>query len=78
MATITATGKIIGGNYIGAPKRSCKPIDVPTKIRGTVSIDGVEYERTVHERVIWRNMGTSTTKARFVIVNGTNHEVEVN
>lgn len=78
MTTIIATGKTINGNYTGAPLRSCKKVDAPTRTRGIVTIDGTEYERTVWERVIWRNSGKNDVIARFVIVNGTSYEVEVN
>lgn len=77
MAEIIPTGRIIPGNYRLAPQQSCKPIDLPTKERGTVTIDGVDYERTVHERIVWRNTRPSTVSARFVIVDGVNHEVEI-
>lgn len=73
MAEIIPTGRIIPGNY----RLSCKPIDLPTKERGTVTIDGVDYERTVHERIVWRNTKPSTVSARFVIVDGVNYEVEI-
>ncbi|RVU97074.1 hypothetical protein EII22_09065 [Coriobacteriales bacterium OH1046] len=77
MAEIIATGRIIPGNHKLAPQCSCKPIDLPTKERGTVTIDGVDYERTVHERIIWRNARPGTVAARFVIVDGVNYEVEI-
>lgn len=63
----------ISGNYVNAPLRSCRPVDQPTSERITVTLDGVEYERTVYERVIWRNSGKRTVSARFVIINGTNY-----
>ena len=75
MTKYMLTGKTIDGNYINAPKRSCKPIDSPTKERITVELDGKSYDRAIYERVIWRNMGESEIVARFVIINGINHEV---
>lgn len=73
----TITGKTIDGNYLGAAKRSCAKVDYPTSERITVTIDGTEYERTVHERAIWRNGPRGNTViAQFVIVNGTNWEVK--
>ena len=65
----------IDGTYINARKHSTKPIDQPTDERVTVELDGKTYERTVYERIIWRNMGESTVDARFVIVNGINYLV---
>ena len=65
----------IDGNYIGAPKQSHKPIDHPTSERVTVELDGKTYERTIYERIIWRNMADNTVFARFVIVNGINYLV---
>ena len=73
--TTTLTGKIINGNYINAPRRSCKPYDYPTEERVTVELDGKTYERTIYERVTWRNSAKSSVSARFVIINGTNYEV---
>lgn len=73
--TKNITGNVIDGNYIDAPRRSCKPVDYPTKERIEVTIDGKTYERTVYQRAIWRNMGESTIVAEFVIVNDTNYEV---
>ena len=70
------TGKTIEGNFLGAALRSCAKVDYPTKERVTVTIDGTEYERTVHERAIWRNNGRNTVIARFVTVNGINWEVK--
>jgi len=71
----TITGKTISGNYIGQPRRSCKRIDVPTSERVEVELDGRTYQRTVHERRVWRNMGEATVEARFVTIGGTNYEV---
>lgn len=65
----------LNGNYINAPLRSCKPVDQPTGERVTVELDGQTYERTVYERVIWRNSGRHTVSARFVIIDGTNYLV---
>lgn len=65
----------INGNFIDAPKQSGKSIDVPTDERITVELDGQTYERTVYERLRWRNSGKCTVRARFVIVNGTNYLV---
>lgn len=67
--------KTLGYNYINAPLRSCKPIDQPTKERITIELDGKTYERTIYERIIWRNNGRHTIVARFVIVNGVNYLV---
>jgi hypothetical protein len=76
MTTITINAdNTINGNYIDVPKQSCKLIDHPTKERITVELDGQTYERTVYERVIWRNMGKSAVSARFVIVNGISYLV---
>ena len=38
-------------------------------------LDGKTYERTIYERIIWRNMADNTVFARFVIVNGINYLV---
>ena len=76
METIKLTGKIIEGNCIGAPLQSCKSVDVPTKRRGIVEVDGIAYERTVYERIRWRNSAKNDVRASFVIVNGTNYAVE--
>lgn len=65
----------IGGNYIKAPKVSGKPIDAPTDERVTVELNGSTYERTVHERTIWRNMKRNRVIARFVIIDGINYLV---
>lgn len=65
----------IDGTYTNARKQSTKPIDQPTGERVAVELDGKTYERTVYERIIWRNMGESTVDARFVIVNGINYLV---
>jgi len=67
--------KTISGNNIDAPRQSCKSVDIPTSERVTVELDGKTYERTVYERLRWRNNGNSTVRARFVIVNGTNYLV---
>ena len=73
MESINITGKTIQGNRIGAPRQSGKDVDVPTDERGIVTIDGIDYERTVYERIRY---GSGKVRARFVIVNGTNYEVE--
>ena len=75
MTTKNITGNVIDGNYIDAPRRSCKPVDYPTEERVDVAIDGTWYNRAVYRRVIWRAMGEDTLVAEFVIVNGTNYEV---
>lgn len=64
------TATILKGNHIGDPRVSCKKIDSPTHERVTVILDGIEYERTVWERVVWRNRKPSTVVARFVWING--------
>lgn len=69
------TGKTIKGNYIHAPRRSCRTIDCSTKQRITVTLNGTEYNRTIYERIIWRNGFRVETIARFVIVNGVNYEI---
>lgn len=71
------TGKTLEGNYVSAPRKSGRPIDEPTGIKVTVTIGGEQYERTVMERRIWRNMGPSRLVARFVKVNGVNYEVDL-
>lgn len=73
--TMNITGKTIDGNYLSTERRSCKYYDAPTDERVTVTLWGKDYERTVHERRIWRNMGAHTLVARFVIIDGTNYEV---
>ena len=77
MSNYTITGKTISGNYLHAPRRSGKPVDCATRTRITVTIDGIEYDRAIYERAIWRNHGTGVDDviARFVIVNGVNYEV---
>lgn len=65
----------INGNFVNAPQVSGKSIDVPTDERITVELDGQAYERTVYERLRWRNSGKSTVRARFVIIDGTNYLV---
>lgn len=55
--------------------RSCKQYDIPIRERVKVKIGGDSYERTVYERRVWRNMDGDTTVTRFVIVNGTYHEI---
>ena len=75
MEHITITGKTIQGNRIGAPRQSGKDVDVPTDERGIVTIDGTDYERTVYERIRVNGRG-GKVRARFVIVDGTNYEVE--
>lgn len=70
------TGKIINGNYIGAPKQSGKPIDGPIGKRVSVVVDGKTYVRTMYTRTIWHDMMTKRKDiARFVIINGINYEV---
>lgn len=73
MTTITidsSNAKVLEGNYIGKLCTSCAKIDTPTHERVTVILDGVEYERTVYERIVWRNQGENTVIARFVWING--------
>lgn len=70
------TGKRLEGNYLGAPTTSCKPKDYPTKERISIDLNGKTYERTIHERIIWRASGKHTLKARFVIIDGSFWEVE--
>lgn len=65
----------LNGNFIDAPHRSGKPVDRPSGERITVELDGKTYERTIYERIIWRNMGKCSVSTRFVIVNGTNYLV---
>lgn len=65
----------INGSYIGAPKVSGKPVDAPTSERVTVELNGSTYERTVHERTIWRNMKKNRVIARFVTIDGINYLV---
>lgn len=74
--TYKTTGKIISGNYIGAPKQSGKPIDGPTGKRVAVEVEGKTYERTMYTRTIWHNMVTKRKDiARFVIIDGVNYEI---
>lgn len=75
MTTIIATGKTISGNYIGAPMRSGKFIDYPSKQRAAVIVNGEQYDRAIFNRAIWRNNHDYTIVARFVIVNGIKYEV---
>ena len=75
MIKYVTTGKTIKGNYIHSPRRSCRLIDLPTRQRITITIDGTEYDRAIYERIIWRNSARSETIARFVIVNGVNYEI---
>lgn len=72
----SATATILEGNYIGACTKSCAIIDAPTKERVVVVLDGVEYERTVYERFVWRNQGDNTLIARFVWINGTFYAID--
>lgn len=72
------TGKKLEGNFLGAPTTSCKPKDYPTKERVSIELNGNTYERTIHERIIWRASGKHTLKARFVIIDGGFWEVEPN
>lgn len=70
------TGKIINGNYIGAPKQSGKPIDGLIGKRVAVEVEGKTYERTMYTRTIWHNLMTKRKDiASFVIINGVNYEV---
>lgn len=73
--TYTITGKTIDGNFQGTPRTSCSKADYATDERITVTIDGIDYERTIFNRVIWRNQGEQTLVAQFVIVNGIQYEV---
>lgn len=75
MIKYITTGKTINGNYINAPRRSCKSIDRPTRQRINITINGIEYDRAIYERIIWRNSARSEIIARFVIVNGANYEI---
>ena len=70
IAIDTRTAPILKGNHIGDPCVSCGKIDRPTHERVTVILDGVEYERTVWERVVWRNRKPGTVIARFVWIGG--------
>lgn len=72
---IELTGNIIEGSYIGAPKRSNGFEDFPTGGLVVVCIDGGQYQRTVYERVVWRNMRPCESVAEFVTVNGINYEI---
>lgn len=75
MTKYIATGKTIEGNFQGTPHTSCAKIDFPTRERIAITIAGTEYERTVFERAIYRNMGDIETVARFVIVDGVQYEI---
>lgn len=75
MRTANITGRL-EGNYIDRARRSCRKIDVPTGERVSVRIGDQVYERTVHERRVWRNSGPHTTLARFVIVDGADYVVD--
>lgn len=75
MINYILTGKTIKGNYIHAPRRSCRTIDRPTKQRITVTLNGTEYNRAIYERIIWRNGFRTEIIARFVIINNTNYEI---
>lgn len=75
MTKYIATGKTIEGNFQGKPHTSCAKIDFPTRERIAITIDGTEYERTVFERAIYRNMGDIEIIARFVIVDGVQYEI---
>ena len=71
------TGKTLKGSYISATHESGKVYDVPTGTRVTVEVDGVEHERTVMERRVWRNAKPSKLVARFVVINNVRYEVEM-
>lgn len=75
MTKYITTGKTIDGNFQGKTFTSCSKHDLPTDERITITIDGTEYERTIFERIEYRNMGENTLIARFVIVNGVQYEV---
>lgn len=69
--------KTLKNDYRFTPLQSCKPLDCVTKERSVFMLNGTEYERTIHERVIWRNGPRGCTHlAYFVIINGTFYEVE--
>lgn len=76
MKKYITTGKTLKGNYIGWPLRSCKPIDYPTEERAIINHEGQTYERTIHERAIYRNMEPNTLWCRFVIIDDQFLEVE--
>lgn len=76
MKKYITTGKTLKGNYIGWPLRSCKPIDYPTEERAIIKHEGQTYERTIHERAIYRTMKPNTVWSRFVIIDGEFLEVE--
>lgn len=69
------TGRTLENDYRNAPRRSCAYVDYPTDERVSVEIEGREYERTVHERAVWRNQGPNRMVARFVKVYGINYEL---
>lgn len=69
------TGKTLQGDYRNTQRRSCAYMDYPTGERVSVEIEGREYERTVHERAVWRNQGPNRVVVRFVKVQGINYEL---
>lgn len=75
MTKYNITGKTIEGNFQGKPFTSCSKHDLPTGERITITIDGIEYERTIFERIKYRTQGEHTHIAFFVIVNGIQYEV---
>lgn len=75
--TYKLTGNILYGNYLGAPKQSCKRLDVPTEEQIYIHIDGMTVKRTVHTRIIWRNKGSEFEVSNyFIIHNGDRLELE--
>lgn len=71
MITINSSNAVtLIGNYIYAPRVSGAEIDYETDDRVVVNLDGKEYERTVYERVVWRNQAEYTVVARFVWIKG--------
>ena len=75
MTKYNITGKTIEGNFQGKPFTSCSKHDLPTGERITITIDGIEYERTIFERIKYRTQGEHTHIAFFVIVNGIQYEI---
>lgn len=75
MTKYMLTGKTIKGNFQDKPFTSCSKHDLPTGERITITIDGIEYERTLFERIKYRTQGENTHIAFFVIVNGIQYEV---
>ena len=76
MKLYKTTGKTLNNDYRGKALQSCKPIDYPTGGRVFVIHQNKLYERTIHERAIWRNMKPNTIWSRFVIIDGQFLEVE--